>query len=280
MSIALITDSSADVPKDLVEKHKITVVPLTILFGHEQFKDDGKEITLPDFYEKVRTRPVMPRTTQPSPGDFLKVYNELLKDHDTIIGIYISKKMSGTIDSAELAKKELPDKDITIVNSELVHMPCAALVLKAAEMIAEGKTKDEILSGVEEFKNKIKVLFVPSTLEFLKKGGRIGRAKGLLASLLEIKPILTLNFGEVSPYKNTRRWAQAKSELISLMKEMTTDPSSATILVSDSDWKEEGDNFADRIKEEINPKSIIRGQIGCVVGSHIGPGALAVTFYE
>ncbi len=188
--------------------------------------------------------------------------------------------MSGTIASAELAAKELSGADITIIDSEKVHMPCGFIAVIAAELASQGKTKEEILKAVEEYKKKITVLFIPSTLEYLKRGGRIGRAKALLASLLEIKPILTLHDGEVSPYKNTRRWEQGKQEIINLMESMIRNPSNLHVFVGDSDMKDEGEKFALKIKEKFSPKEFIRGDIGCIVGSHLGPGGLAATFYE
>ncbi|MDD3520184.1 MAG: DegV family protein [Actinomycetota bacterium] len=280
MSVAIVTDSSSDIPKQLVEKFDITVVPLYVLFGNDTYKDESRIISHKKFYDMIRESTVMPTTSQPTPGDFLEKYKELLKKHDSIINILISKKMSGTIASAELAKKELPDADITIIDSEMVHMPAGFLTLKAAELASMGKSKEEVLKVIDEYKKKITVLFIPSTLEYLKRGGRIGRSKALLASLLEIKPILTLNLGEVSPFKNTRRWSQAKIELLATMENMLKDPESAHIFVGDSDMKDEGDAMAEKIKEKFGTKEILRGDIGCIVGSHIGPGTLDVTFYE
>jgi len=280
MSVAIVTDSSSDIPKNLVEKYDITVVPLYILFGNETFKDEDRFITHEEFYSRIKEGTIMPKTSQPTPGDFLEKYRELLKKHDSIINILISRKMSGTIDSAELAKKELPNADITIVDSEMVHMPTGYLAIKAAELALQGKPKEEILKAIEIYKQKITVLFIPSTLEYLKRGGRIGRSKALLASLLEIKPILTLNFGEVSPFKNTRRWSQAKIELLNTMESLIKDISSLHIFVGDSDMKEEGDDMAEKIKEKFGIKEILRGDIGCIVGCHLGPGAVDVTFYE
>ena len=123
-------------------------------------------------------------------------------------------------------------------------------------------------------------LFVPSTLEFLKKGGRIGKAKGLIASLLEIKPILTLHDGEVSQFKTARRWNQAKTEIINSMETLINDPLKLTVSVGDSDTEEDGAEMYDRIKEKFNPKKIFRVNIGAVVGTHLGPGGIAVSFYE
>jgi DegV family protein with EDD domain len=280
MTVAIVADSSSDIPRDACEKYGISIVPLYIIFGNETYRDDGKLLTLKMFYDKIRKSPDMPTTSQPTPGDFLETYKELLKTHDSIINILISKKMSGTIASAELAKKELPDADITIIDSGKVHIPCGFIVIKAAEMAANGASKEEILLKVGEMKEKVSVLFIPSTLEYLKKGGRIGRAKALLASLLELKPILTLHDGEVSPYKNTRRWEQGKQEIINLMESMIKNPGNLHVCVADSDMKIEGDEFESKIKNKFNPKEIFRGEIGTVVGSHIGPGTLAATFYE
>ena len=279
--IAIVTDSTSDIPRDLCEKYKIKVVPLTIIFkGDRNYLDNGTDITIKEFYKKIRTAETLPTTTQPSPGDFLEVYRELLKNYDSIISIHISKKMSGTIPSVEMAKKELPGKDIEAIDSELVHMPCGFLVIKAAQLAQEGKTKDEILKAVYDLKSKMKILFIPSTLEYLKKGGRIGRAKGLLASLLDIKPILTINFGEVSQFKTTRRWGQAKIELINSMKNMIVNGEKMVVSVADSDAKEEGDEMAERIKETFNPRQLLRVDIGCIVGTHLGPGSIGITFYE
>lgn len=280
MSVAIVADSSSDISKNICEKYNIAVAPLYVMFGNETYRDDGKQLTLKAFYDKIRVSPMMPTTSQPTPGDFLEIYKELLKTHDSIINVLISKKMSGTITSAEMAAKELPGADITTIDSEKVHMPCGFIAIKAAELASLGKSKEEILKVIEELKEKVSILFIPSTLEYLKKGGRIGRAKALLASLLELKPILTLHDGEVSPYKNTRRWEQGKQEIINLMETMVKNTTSLHVFVGDSDMKSEGDEFALKIKDKFNPKELLRGDIGCIVGSHIGPGTLAATFYE
>jgi len=278
--IAIVTDSTSDISKETADKLKITVVPLKVIFGDESFLDDGKEITLGEFYRKMKESEKLPTTTQPTPKDFIETYTGLLKENENIISIHISKKMSGTINSAELAKKEMPGKDIEIIDTGLVSYPFGFVVIKAARLADEGISKEEILRNINDLKTKIKVLFVPSTLENLKKGGRIGKAKGLIASLLEIKPILTIHDGEVSQFKTTRRWNQAKTELINSMKAMVKNPENLVVSVGDSDSKEEGQEMYDRIKETFNPKEISRFDIGVIVGTHLGPGGLCVTFYE
>ncbi|MCD4668891.1 MAG: DegV family protein [Actinomycetia bacterium] len=278
--IGIVTDSTSDLPKGSIEKYNITSVPLSVIFREETFLDDGKEITIEEFYKKLRSAEKLPTTTQPTPGDFVDTYKTLLERYDSIISIHISKKMSGTINSAEMAKQQLSDADITIIDSECVHMSLGFLALEAAKLADEGGSKEDILSGVKTLKSKVKELFVPSTLEFLKKGGRIGKAKGLIASLLDIKPILAIHDGEVSQFKTTRRWNQAKTELINSMESMIEDPGKLVASVGDSDAEEDGIEIFDRIKEKFNPKEIFRVNVGTVVGTHLGPGGIAVSFYE
>ena len=278
--VAIVTDSTADIPKDLVERYGIKVIPLYVNFEDRSYLDDRVDITSKQFYERLRSVKKQPTTSQPTPQDFVKVYSELLKENGSIISIHISKKMSGTYSSAEMARKELSDSDIEVINSELVHIPLGILVIKAAELARDGKSKEEILDAINKLKQKITVLFIPSTLKYLIMGGRIGRAKGLIASVLEIRPILTLCMGEVSQFKTTRRFSQAKNELINSMKSMVKDTNKLMVTISDSDAKAEGDEMAERIKETFNPKQSMRAEIGAVVGNNLGPGGVAVTFYE
>ena len=278
--VAIVTDSTADIPKDLVERYGIKVIPLYVNFEDRSYLDDRVDITSKQFYERLRSVKKQPTTSQPTPQDFIKAYSELLKENGSIISIHISKKMSGTYSSAEMARKELSDSDIEVINSELVHIPLGILIIKAAELAHDGKSKEEILDAINKLKQKITVLFIPSTLKYLIMGGRIGRAKGLIASVLEIRPILTLCMGEVSQFKTTRRFSQAKNELINSMKSMVKDTNKLMVIISDSDAKSEGDEMAERIKEAFNPKQSMRAEIGAVVGNNLGPGGVAVTFYE
>jgi DegV family protein with EDD domain len=279
-STAVVTDSTSDIPKQWVDKYDITVVPLSVIFENESFKDDGMEITTDQFYKKIADSPTLPKSAQPSPGDFIETYSKLLNQYDNIISIHISRKMSGTIASAEMAKNQIGSPRIELIDSELVHMPLGFLVLKAAQLSKQGKEFSEIIEEVHALKGRIKALFIPRTLEYLQKGGRIGRAKSLIASLLEIKPVLTLKYGEVSQFKTTRRWNQAKNELISSMGNMVDNPNMMVVSVADSEAPEDGDEMKARIEKAFSPKQVIRVEFGCILGTHIGPGAIGITFYE
>lgn len=278
--VAIVTDSTADFPAEYIVKYNITVVPLSVIFDQTAYVDNGVDISIDEFYEKLKVSKKLPTTTQPTPADFSLVYEKLLKDHESIISVHISKKMSGTHDSAEAAKKELgPTCDITVIDSEVTTIALGLIILKAARLASEDKTKDEVLAAINDLKSKINTLFIPRTLEYLQKGGRIGRAKGLIASLLEIKPVLTLHLGEVSQYKTTRRWSQAKNELASSMQNMLKGTGKLTVALADADLKEEGDEVYSKIIELFVPAFAIRTTIGCIVGTHLGPG-LAIAFYE
>ncbi len=277
--IAIVTDSTADLPDEMYRNFNISVVPLSVIFEGKAYLDNGIEITKKEFYQKLKSSKKLPTTAQPTPADFVNVYKKLLLDHDRIISIHISKKMSGTVDSAELAKKQIQENRIEIIDSELTTIALGMIVLKAAQLAKNQTPLDEILKEIFSLKLKMKTLFVPITLEYLQKGGRIGRAKGLIASLLEIKPILTLHLGEVSQFKNTRRWSQAKSEMINSMHDLISNPSKLNVTVADADLKEDGDEIANKILETFKPKNLMRSEIGCIVGTHLGP-AIAISFYE
>ena len=278
--VAIVTDSTADLPVEYYDKYNITVVPLSVVFEDKSYIDDNKDIITEEFYSKLKTCKKLPTTTQPSPADFIKAYSKLLETHESIVSIHISKKMSGTSDSAEIARKDMgPDKDIVVIDSELTTIALGLIVLKASQLAASNKSKEEILKAIFDIKAKMRTMFVPHTLEYLKKGGRIGRAKGLIASLLEIKPILTLHLGEVSQYKTTRRWNQAKNEILSSIKDLVKQEGKLIISIADADLKEDGDEIMERIKDMFTPKELIRSKVGCIVGTHLGP-AIAIAFYE
>ncbi|MCJ7473277.1 MAG: DegV family protein, partial [Actinobacteria bacterium] len=268
--IAIVTDSTSDLPKELLKKYDISVIPLTVHFGHKEFIDDGKDLTLEDFYIKLKESDVFPTTSQPSPGDFIELYKKLLKTHDSIISIHISNKLSATMGSALLAKKDFAGKDITIIDTLAAHAPLGLIVLKAAQMNSKGISKDEIVVKVNEMIKKVKAFILPKTLENLKKGGRIGKARGLLASLLDIKPILTLTpDGHIGIFKTTRRWSKAKRTAVESIGDFITGNKDLIVSLSDANATEDVEEVEAEIKALYNPKEIMKVKIGIVVGTHV-----------
>ncbi len=278
--IAIVTDSTSDLPEELVEKYNINIIPLTVHFGQEEYIDDKKSLSLEEFYSKMRESDVFPTTSQPSPGDFIRLYKKLLVNYDSIISIHISNKLSATMNSALLAKKDLRQEDITIIDSLAAHAPLGLIVLKAARLNAEGKTKEDIIGEVHKMIKKVKAFILPKTLENLKRGGRIGKAKGLLASILDIKPILTLtDDGHIGIFKTTRKWGNAKKLALKSIGDFISGKGDLVVVLSDANAKKDVDEAEAEIKKNYNPKNIIKLKIGIVVGTHVGTG-IGITFYE
>jgi len=279
-SIAIVTDSTSDIPEDLVKKFNIHVIPLTVHFGQQQYLDDKKSLTLDQFYKKLKESDVFPTTSQPSPGDFINLYKKLLKSHDSMISIHISSKLSATMNSALLAKKSLSQEDITIIDSLAAHAPLGLMVLKAAQLNSQGAAKEEILKEVGKMIKSVKAFILPKTLENLKRGGRIGKAKSLLASLLDIKPILTLTeAGYIGIFKTTRHWENAKRLAVKSMGEHIKGKGTLVVVLSDANAKKDVDELQAEIKKMYHPQKIDRQKIGVVVGTHVGTG-VGITFYE
>jgi len=279
-NIAIVTDSTSDLPRNVYEGYDLTIVPLSVVFNNKTYLDDGIDIKEDDFYKMMESSTEMPKASQPTPGDFINTYSKLIKQGKEIISIHISRKLSGTINSAELAARQFEKGKIEVMDSEVVHMPCGFMTLKAAKMAAEGSKREVIIKELSSFRNKVTAFFIPKSLDNLIKGGRINKIKGKLATLLEIKPILTLRDGEVALYKNSRTWTLAKKELLNSIEGLIKDSNKLTVSIGDVASSKEADDMEKNIKERFNPSQIIRVKIGIVVGSHLGIGGLGITFFE
>jgi DegV family protein with EDD domain len=277
--IAVVTDSTTDLPSELASEYDIHIIPLSVIFEEKKYIDDGKNIKLKDFYRKLRSSKDMPMAAQPSPGDFLKLYSTLLKDHEEIISIHISGKLSGTYNSATLAMKRLEHKGIYIIDSGMVHMACGFMAIEASKLASRGLDAAGILRELEVFSKSINSYFCPLSLDNLIKGGRMGKLKGAFASILEVKPILTLRKGEISLYKKARKWEQAKEAIINAIKKDTAGHEDIVISVGDVDAANEADSIYWRLIDEVKPREIIRTEIGIVVGSHLGIGGLGISYH-
>jgi len=275
--IAVVTDSTSDLPPGLARQYGIHIIPLSVVFEGKKYIDDGKSIKLGDFYRKLKASRNMPMAAQPSPGDFMRLYSRLLKDHDNIISIHISCKLSGTYNSAALAKKQLGHPGIEVVDSGFVHMACGFMAMEAARLASNSSDAGEILRRIKAFRANIWSLYCPFTLDNLIKGGRMNKLAGAFAGMLEVKPVLTIKDGEVSLFKKARKWEQAKDVMISAIKDAASGNDSLVISVADVDARKEADSISGRIRDELKPRELIRTEVGIVVGSHLGIGGLGIT---
>ncbi len=279
--VRIITDSACDLPIDLIQTLGITMVPLTVFFGETSYLD-GIEIAPAEFYEKLQTSPVLPHTSQPTPNDFYQAYKRL-SDAEAIVAILLSSKLSGTYQSAvigrDMARSEGLGPDITIIDSELASAVHGFPVIQAAEAARRGAGKEEVISVAKDVLSRMGIFFVVDTLEYLIKNGRIGRAAGLVGSLLNVKPILTLEDGLVGAVDKVRGKRKALDRVFELIHERFPAKPPSFFCILHGNVAEEADALAERIRAEFGYTGEIPTYIlGAVIGSHVGPGTLAVIF--
>ena len=275
MSIGLVTDSTADLPQKILESYDIEVVPLNVHFGEELFKD-GVDIQTDDFYQKLEESELLPSTSQPSVGDFLEKYREMGDKYDEIISIHISGELSGTVNSAELAARELSELDIKIIDSYGASLGHGFQVILAARMIAQGYSREEIIQAVEKARKNTSIYFTVGELTYLQEGGRIGKASALLGSVLNFNPILEIDTatGIIGPHSKTRgRKRTVKKMLTVNKKELTAEPTWLGYLNGKA-----GDfytSFCEQMTAEAEKTTteleIFCSDLGPVIGSHVGP---------
>jgi DegV family protein with EDD domain len=274
--IKIVTDSTADLPKELVTKHEITVIPLKIIFGEKEIFRDGIDITTEQIYKQMEKNNI-PGTSQPTPAEFVSAYKKLASDGSSIISIHISSEMSGTYQSARLAKEMLPDLDVEVIDSRQVSMALGLIVLKAAKLANEGRTKPEILKTVDRIISNIQVYFIVDTLKYLQHGGRIGKAEAFLGTILNVKPILHIKDGLVQPHEKIRSKTRAIERLVQIYSDYTGSKKTMCSIVhgmNPADFKE----LVKKITPLLMYDEPVFSTLGSVVGTHVGPGVIGIIF--
>ena len=272
MTVRIVTDSSADLPADLVQQHGITVLPCYVLVDDQTFKD-GVEIKPDDFYRRLQADGRFPTTAQPTVADFQEVYRGLAGQGDQVLSIHVSGKLSGTLNSAEQAKASLDGEEIEIVDSQLASIPLGLAVLAAATTASEGGSLQEVAEKVRQELSLHHGLFALDTLEYLHKGGRIGKARAFMGSVLHVKPILRLQDGEAHPVERPRNRERAMRRLVELASELAPVRRLAVIHSTDPDRMA-------TLKRDLTgllpADQIIEARFGSTLGTYIGPDALGV----
>ena len=277
MTVKIVTDSLSDITSDLAEELGVTVVPLTVLFGHESFLD-RVTMTTDEFYERLTHDSVWPTTTQPPPSTFADVYNKLAEKTDEILVITLSSKLSGTYQSA-LSAKDLIQKEcsIEVIDSETVAMGLGLIVINAANAAKTGAKLTELANSVRQDMTRSHFIFYLDTLKYLAKGGRIGRASHLLGTLISAKPILTVKEGELAPLTRVRSLSGGIEHLYNFVAGFSNIEGLA---VEHAAAPDVADRLAERIGLVYPKERIYRSTVSPVLGVHSGPGALAVTVLE
>lgn len=275
--IKIITDSTADIPKNVAEELDITVVPLTVHFGDESYKD-WYDLSSTDFFEKLKESPVMPTTSQITPVTFEEVFRDVLKDYDTIIYIALSSKASGTYQSALIAKDMIEGADIEVIDSMTFSYGYGMIVVEAAKMVKEGKNKSEIVKKVKDMLDKLDTYFIVDTLEYLQKGGRINMATAVVGTVLNIKPLLGVKDGLVVPVDKIRGNKNIIPKMVKLIKNKGYNLSDKVVGLAHGAMPERLEELKQAIRQEFNPKGFTVSEVGCVIGTHAGPGIIGVFF--
>ena len=269
MAVKIVTDSTSDIPPELAAELGVTVVPLTVFFGDEEFKD-GIDITRDEFMTRLTTGGVFPHTSQPSVGDFLEVYKALTDAGHEVVSIHISGKLSGTLNSARGAVQELPDAGIVLVDTKLASLALTLVVRAAAVAANGGATVEEVARIAEETASKIDLFFMLDTLEYLSKGGRIGKAQALIGGLLSIKPVLKLVDGELHPHEKVRTRAKARER----MKEIAAQGAPYEEIALIHELAAEDVQAFEYFLRPFSNAPLLVGRIGSVIGTHTGPSVI------
>lgn len=278
-NIKVISDSLSDIPKELIEKYDIGIVPLTIRLDERDYKD-GIDINNKEFYEKLRNSKDTPKTSQATYIQFKSVFEKYINEGKSILYISGSSKATGTYQSAMMAKNEL-EGDITLFDSLNLCYGCGVQVVKACEMLEQGKTLDEVIYKLEQMRESLYVVFAVDTLEYLRKGGRISATKAMVGSVLSIKPLIDIKNGELENVAQVRGKKNVISKLIELVKEHCgEDFSNKGFAVADGDNKVDVLKLKEAIQQEFNPKELIDIEVGPTIGSHAGPGTIGVGVYD
>ncbi len=274
-TVAIVTDSTADLPPELAALRAITVVPLTLNFDGRSLLD-GVDIRPDEFYRRLGSVTTHPTTSQPSPGRFAEVYASLLSDHDAVVSIHISQKLSGTYESARQAAGMTDPKRVRVIDSELVSMSLGLITLAASSLASGGSDAEAIEAKVLEMRPHVQTYFSVATLEFLRRGGRIGRANALLGSVLQVKPVLCIRDGLVTPLERVRTFDRALSRVVELTRAVDRGQG-VCVIVGHADAEAD----AERIGRELDPiaETLMIQPLGPVVGAHAGPGVVGVGCY-
>lgn len=276
---AIVLDSTSDFPEARGRFPNMRVVPLYVRFGEESFRDQ-LEIGSHDFYEKLRTSSALPTTSQPTPQDFLSAFEELAA-YERVYGLHLSAKLSGTFQSASLAAEQLGDDRVRIVDTETASLAVGLLALAIQRRLARGTTDEEVEELISRFKRENGVVFTVSTLEYLQKGGRIGRAQALAGTLLNVKPILSVADGVIVPIGKVRGRQRALEEFARAFTAATEDGPGLRIAIAHADAPEWIDVLTDLVRR-LRPQAEVElvENLGAVVGTHAGPGAVGFFWFQ
>lgn len=277
MSIKIVTDSTCDLPRDIVEKRNITVVPLSVNFNGDSYLD-GIDLTNEEFYKKLEESENLPTTSQVNPGTFVEIFKEITEKGDEVLGIFLAKEFSGTYASAEIAKDILNDERIHLIDSRGVTGALASIVLAASDLIEKENNTEKIINKLKDLISKNKSIIIVDTLKYLLKGGRISKSQAVVGSVLSIKPVLKIEEGELIKIDTIRGKSKGVKRIVDWVKEEGFDLSDKRVLILDTNDKEYHEKIKNALIDNFKIGEIVDIEVGSVVGTHGGPGCGGMCF--
>ena len=278
--VKVVVDSTSYIPKETLIENDISVVSLNVLLNGKSYREVDLENEF--FYKEMNESKEIPKSSQPSVEEIKEVFTNIAKSGFDIVGIFISSKMSGTYSTAHLVREmvleEYPETNIELIDSESNCMQMGFSAIQAARAAKRGENVEKVVEEAKKVINTSKFLFVPDTLKYLKKGGRIGGASALFGTILQIKPILTVQNGETSVYEKVRTKKKAVEVILKKVLDDMTEKGLGEVIVHHINCEEEGLDLAKRLENELKIPVKIQS-IGATIGLHVGPGSIGVAYY-
>ncbi len=277
MAIRIVIDSTSDVTREIIEKNNLVMVPLTVNFENKSYLDKI-ELSTEVFFEKLAAAEKLPTTSQVSPGTFVEAFSEILIKGDEVLGIFLASEFSGTYESARMAKDMIGSDKIHIIDSRSVCLGTFSLILEAIELVNQNKNIDEIVEILEGIKNKIVAVAGLDTLKYLEKGGRLSKGQAVMGSILNIKPIIGIKDGKLTVIDKIRGKNKTIKWFDNWIEENKFDLTNKTVLLFHARSYDQLKSLREAIEDKYKIKNIIEAEIGPVIGTHAGPGVLAIGF--
>jgi DegV family protein with EDD domain len=275
--VAIVTDSTAYLPKELVELYQIHVVPNVVNWGTKSYRD-GVDIGATEFFERLKTDPVQPTTAVSSVGEFRDVYARAAETADTVLGVHLSAKLSGTFSAAEQARAMLPDQNIQLIDSNATAMALGFVVLAAARAVEAGGSLEEAARAAHKTIPHVGIVFTVETLEYLKRGGRVGGAAAFVGGLLDLKPILELRDGRVEPVERVRTKRKAVERVLEIIAEKTKGKSPIRLATLHAAAPQEAASLLEAAKQRLGAVETILSEVSPTVAVHTGPGTVGLAY--
>jgi DegV family protein with EDD domain len=275
--VALVTDSTAYIPDELVKKYNITVMPQVLIWGDETFRD-GIDIQPDEFYQRLEKASVMPSTSQAMPADFIKIFQNLLDQDYHVLSILVSSKLSGTISSAHQACIEMPGAPVELVDSETVAMAMGFQILHVARAAEQGASLSECKALAEAARQNTGLFVTVNTLEFLHRGGRIGGGARFLGTALNLKPILEIKEGRLEGIERVRTRGKALNRVVELVEMQVKGQRPLRLASLHANSASDAQIMLDKLKERLEVDEEIVSTVSPVVGTHAGPGTVGIAY--